>query len=256
MAGHRFHAVAFVENVVLKEALPAFAGARIRPYGLHAALEGGGDVFFFPFGAIVFLGVDRDRRQRELERITRRFSLTAQVVNEEFTVVEEPNATIGVTGGVLTLDRLTLERAGVVALTVAQSAAMEYYERIVDELLARTGRLVSRLESRGNVPPRTRPLHRFIGEAIGTRTEVLAVLHLLDKPDATWEDPAMDRIYDDLRSEFDLVDRYQSLELKIRGVQEALELILDVARHRALLWLEVAIVALIVLEIVLSFVRH
>jgi uncharacterized Rmd1/YagE family protein len=39
-------------------------------------------------------------------------------------------------------------------------------------------------------------------------------------------------------------------------VQEALELVLDVARHRALLWLEIAIVALILLEIVLSLVRR
>lgn len=255
MTEHRFHAVAFVENVSLKEAVPAFPNARVRPYSLHAALDEGGDVFFFAFGAIVFLGVERERRVRELERITKRFSLTPQIVNEEFTVLEEPDAPIGVKAGALTLDRLTMDRAGVVALTVAQSAAMEYYERIVEDLLSRTARLVTRLESRGIAPPRTRPLHKFIGEAIGARTEVLSVLHLLDKPDATWEDPGMDRIYDDLRSEFDLLDRYQSLEHKIRGVQESLELILDVARHRALLWLEVAIVALILLEIVLSFFR-
>jgi uncharacterized Rmd1/YagE family protein len=53
---------------------------------------------------------------------------------------------------------------------------------------------------------RTRPLNRFIGEAILARNEVLSVLHLLDKPDATWENVAMERIYDDLRAEFDLAD--------------------------------------------------
>ena len=52
----------------------------------------------------------------------------------------------------------------------------------------------------------------------------------------------MDRIYDELRAEFDLVDRYQALELKLRSVQEALELVLDVARDRRLVLLEVAIV--------------
>ena len=62
----------------------------------------------------------------------------------------------------------------------------------------------------------------------------------------------MDRIYDELRAEFDLVDRYQALELKLRSVQEALELVLDVARDRRLVLLEAAIVLLIVLEIVLS----
>jgi uncharacterized Rmd1/YagE family protein len=99
---------------------------------------------------------------------------------------------------------------------------------------------------------RTRPLHRFIGQAIANRNEVLSVLHLLDKPEAVWEDPGMDRIYRDLREEFDLGDRYGALESKLRGVQEALELILDVARDRRLVLLEVAIVLLIVFEILLS----
>ena len=78
------------------------------------------------------------------------------------------------------------------------------------------------MERRGTVPFRTRPLIGFIGEAITARSEVLSVLHLLDKPDEVWDDPAMDRIYDDLRAEFDLADRYSALELKLRSVQESL----------------------------------
>ena len=77
---------------------------------------------------------------------------------------------------------------------------------------------------------------------------MLSILHLLDKPDEAWDDPGMDRIYDELRAEFDLVDRYQALELKLRSVQEALELVLDVARDRRLVLLEAAIVLLIVLR--------
>ena len=132
---------------------------------------------------------------------------------------------------------------------------MEYYERLVDQLFARTRSLVERLETRGSVTLRTRQLHRFIGEAITHRTEVLSILHLLDKPDATWEDPAMDRIYDDLRAEFDLADRYAALESKLRSIQEALGLVLDVARDRRLVLLEVTVVLLIFLEIIFSLVR-
>jgi len=65
----------------------------------------------------------------------------------------------------------------------------------------------------------------------------------------------MNLIYDELRAEFDLVDRYQALELKLRSVQEALELVLDVARDRRLVLLEEAVVVLILLEIVLTFFR-
>ena len=101
------------------------------------------------------------------------------------------------------------------------------------------------------MPLRTRRLYRFIGEAISTRSEVLQVLHLLDKPDAAWDDPEMDRIYGDLRAEFDLVDRYRALELKLRAVQESLELLAEVARDRRVLWLEMIVVVLILLEVVM-----
>jgi uncharacterized Rmd1/YagE family protein len=167
-----------------------------------------------------------------------------------------PDARPDVDNGVLVVDALTFERASVVALTVAQSAAMDYYESIVDQMFVTTDKLGEQLEKAGTMPMRTTHLHKFIGAAVGTRSEVLSILHLLDKPDAAWDDPGADRIYEKLRSEFDLVDRYQSLELKLRAVQDTLEVITDVARDRRLFLLEATVVLLILLEIVLSLIRH
>ena len=252
---HTFYALAFIENLSLRELAAAFPQAEVGAHQLRLPLDGG-EVFVYPFGAVVFRDTPRERREAELARLLKALPrLTPEVVLEDFLVREEEGARVSVSAGKLTLDRLTPDRAGIVALTVAQSAAMEYYERIVEQLFQRTGSLVARLETRGTVPLRTRPLHRFIGEAISNRNEVLSVLHLLDKPDAVWEDPAMDRIYADLREEFDLADRYGALELKLRSVQEALELVLDVARDRRLVLLESAIVLLIVVELVLSLLR-
>jgi required for meiotic nuclear division protein 1 len=253
---HVFYAVAFVENLSLKDLTSAYPEARRTPHELWFRTPGGGDVYIYPFGAIVFRDVPLPERDAELARLARaRPGLTSATVIEDFTVREDPGGKAIVSGGALTIDQLTEGRASVIALTVAQSAAMEYYERIVEEMFSRTGRIVDRLESRGTVPYRVRPLHKFIGTAVSTRNEVLTILHLLDKPDEAWDDPGMDRIYDELRAEFDLVDRYQALELKLRSVQEALELVLDVARDRRLVLLEAAIVLLIVFEILLSLLR-
>lgn len=256
---HIFHAVAFVENLSLKDLAVTFPGARRSPHELRYALpEDRGRVFIYPFGAMVFHDVSPRDREGELARLkAARPGLTAAPGGaDEFQVREDPGATPDVSDGVLVLDQLTGERASVVALTMAQSAAMEYYEGAVDQMFEQTARRVERLESRGTVSLRTRPLHRFIGTAVSTRSEVLSVLHLLDRPDEAWDDPGMGRIYDELRAEFDLVDRYQSMEMKLRSVQEALELILDVARDRRLVTLEVVIVVLIGLEIILGLLRR
>lgn len=251
---HRFHAVAFVENFSLKALAPHYPGAKVTTHDIFVKLDGDAEMLLYPFGAVVFRDVPEERRLAELKRLQSATTVDIkEAVREDFRVALDPSqAGTRVHEGMLVVDRLTPGRSAIVALTVAQSAAMEYYERIVDDLFARMVRMVDPLERHGTVPMRVRPLHRFIGEATNTRNEVIAVLHLLDKPDATWEDPAMDRIYDDLRAEFDLVDRYRALEHKLRSVQESLQLVLDVVRDRRLVILEAAIVILIVVDIVMG----
>jgi uncharacterized Rmd1/YagE family protein len=255
---HTFFAAAFVENFPLKELAAAYPEAKRSPRELWFQPSSGGTIFFYHFGAVVFLDVPPEVRAAELARLSgARPGLTkAQVLNEELTVREVPSARTEMDGGVLVVDRLTFERANVVALIVGQSAAMDYYESIVDQMFVDTDKLGSELEKAGTMPMRTRHLLKFIGAAIGTRSEVLSVLHLLDKPDAIWDDAGADRVYQMLRVEFDLVDRYQSLELKLKSVQDTLEVITDVARDRRLFLLEVTVALLILLEIALSLLRR
>ncbi|HET9298758.1 MAG TPA: RMD1 family protein [Candidatus Polarisedimenticolaceae bacterium] len=253
---HSFVAVAYVDDLPLSWIASLVKEPKSTPHELRAALPEGGEVFAFPFGALVFRDVEAKVRDAFLASLHARHPrFVPNVVREEFSAFERPGARVGLAEGRLVVDRMSPSRAAVVALIVAQSAAMETYERIVEDLFGRTRTLVERLERRGIMPLRTRLLHRFIGEAVGRRSEVLSTLHLLDKPDATWDDPAMDRIYDDLRGEFDLGDRFEALEAKLRAVQDALELLLGVARDRRLVWLEAAIVGLICLELVLGLLR-
>jgi required for meiotic nuclear division protein 1 len=254
---HQFAAVAFEENLSLRELAASFPEARLGLREMRFATGNGGDIFIYPFGAVVFHDVAPERREAELARLYRaRPGLTTQVVRESFSVREEPGKPVDMVAGSLVVDRFGEERAAVVALIVGQSAALEYYERIVAGLFTRTVGLVDPLEKHGSVSAPIRRLHRFIGEAIATRNEVFTVLALLDKPDATWDDPAMDRIYDELRAEFDLVDRYATMEQKLDGVQEALELVLDVARDRRTWLLELTIVLLILFELLLEVFRR
>lgn len=250
---HQFYAVAFEENFALKQIAPSFPEAKSSPLELFLPEDSDGGIYIFPFGAIVTHDVPAEHRERVFSRLTQVLpKLTTRIIREEYSVVEDPSVTTGISNGMLRVDKLTPQRAGIVALTVAQSAAMEYYENIVDSMFVRTAQLVDRMATRGTVPFRVTPLHRFIGEAVSSRTEVLAVLHLLDKPDAAWDDPAMDLIYDDLRAEFDLVDRYAALTSKLQSIQDSLVLVLDVARERRLILLELVVTLLILLEVILS----
>ena len=243
-----------MENLSLRTLAPSFPTARVSPHEIYVPADDDGGVYIYPFGAVVMHDVPpaaaRCRTGEVAQGAPRadRAGDSRRLRGARGSILQPT----GIQDGTLHVDRFTPARAGIVALTMAQSAAMEYYERIVEALFERTNVLVDRLEKKGTVPYSTRPLHRFIGEAISTRTEVLSILHLLDKPDATWDDPAMDRIYEDLRAEFDLVDRYAALESKLRSIQEALELVLDVARDRRLFTLEIVVAVLILIELVFA----
>jgi uncharacterized Rmd1/YagE family protein len=260
---HKFLATAFAEKLSIRELAGIFPEAqtltqelRLPLQKLRMPLADSSEAFLFPFAAVVFRDVPKELRELQMARLRRaRPGLSTDMVLEDFTVCEEAGATASVAPGVLTVDRLTPGRAGIVAMTVGQSAAMEYYERIVDRLFVRLQDIAAQMKVHGTVPLRTRSLHRFIAEAITTRSEVLSVLHLLDKPEEAWDDPAMDSIYSDLRAEFDLEGRYGTLESKLHAIQDGLTLILEIARDRRLVLLESAVVFLIILEVVLGFLR-
>jgi len=167
---HQFAAVAFEENLSLRDLAPLYPGAKVGVREIRFPTGNGGEVFIYPFGAMVFHDVDAARRETELRRLREaRPGLTTQVVRESFTVREEPGAKVDIVDGTLVVDEFGPGRSAVVALIVAQSAA---------------------------------------------------------------------------------------LEQRLRGSQEALELVLDVARDRRMWLLEFAIVMLIVLELLLALLRR
>ena len=140
---HTFVAVAFVDDLPLDWVTPLLPNPRVTPHELHAVFPDGGEVFAFLFGAVVFQDVGPDRRDALLRALrTQHPRLVPDVVREEFNVREEAGARVGMTQGCLVVDRLGSTRAAVVALIVAQSAAMETYERIVEKLFARTRELL------------------------------------------------------------------------------------------------------------------
>jgi len=110
-ANHVFHAVAFVENLSLKDLASAYPEARRTPHELAFRMPSGGDVYIYPFGAIVFRDAAPAERDAELARLGRaRPGLTSATVIEDFTVREDPGGRATVSAGALTIDKLSADR--------------------------------------------------------------------------------------------------------------------------------------------------
>jgi uncharacterized Rmd1/YagE family protein len=73
-----------------------------------------------------------------------------------------------------------------------------------------------------------------------------------EKPDLLWDRPDLQRLHARLADEYELDDRARALSRKLKVIEETATTLADVTDVRHSIRLEIAIVALIVFEIVLS----
>jgi uncharacterized Rmd1/YagE family protein len=251
------HAYAFAATFKLRDLMGVFAGATVEPRikeRLVATLGPGQWVLAYDFGALVFVGVETGEQARFVSAIEKLLPREPHPpLTESFTVEVQPaQAAPEVRFDRVVVKELTLDVVDIVALVLAQSVAMDYYAKDVEEIEVETDRILRELRTRGRLPGRLRGLPQFIGMCIATRNDVISTLALFDKPDATWEHEQLDRLWNDLYRMLELDDRYRTLDAKLRMFQDNLVVLVDLARGRDTLFLEVMVVLLILIEVFIS----
>jgi uncharacterized Rmd1/YagE family protein len=244
------HAYGFADTFKLPSLVAAFppsTEARVEKDRLIATFGPGRWALAYDFGAVVFVGVDAESEARTMGALTERLG-EAPPLTEDFIIEDKPGVPFEVRFDRVVVPELTLDVVDIVALILAQSVAMDYYGRDVEEIETATDRLADQLRSTGRVPGNVRNLIRFIGLCIATRNDVISTLALFDKPDSTWENEQLDRLWNDMYRALELDDRYRALEAKLRMFQDNLMVLVDLTRTRQNLVLESTIVVLIVLE--------
>lgn len=207
----------------------------------------------FDFGAVVFIGIEATQRDKFIKEILDRVGPEPHAPLTEEYLIE-----VGTGGsGHVKFDRVvmhepTLPALKLVSLLLAQSVAMDYYNEDVQEIQRRSDDITFSMRTAGRLPGRVGDLIRFIGTCMETKNDVIATLALFDKPDSTWDDAELDRLYNALRTELEIDDRFRALESKLRMIQENLVLLVDLSQHRSTWRLEMTVVVLIMFEVLIS----
>ncbi len=248
-----FHAHNFTDTLKLKGIDKILEGsATVQSATKLIYQDGEGYFFIYRFGSIIFFNIDQARQKEVLDRIT---GFTGQkpeiLTTEQFTVEVRPNEKSAVGFEHAVLDKITLDRLDILALVLAQSTSLEYFEIKVDEMLKQSDDIGADLKKTGRLAKRASDIKKFIGNCITTKQDLVATLYILDKPDETWNNQVLDSLYKDAADMFELKDRYKTLDYKLRMIQENLELISDLLQHRNANRLEMSIIILIVVEILL-----
>lgn len=207
----------------------------------------------FRFGALVCVGLTpAEEDELVAAAASRVVGAFGEVQVEELLMTVAPGHDEGMDeAGTLWVSDADPARLQVVAEVVAKSTALAHYESEVGGVLQRLEPLVEGMRRGRETTRGQRRLVTQLGEALKTQSRVIGRLEVTEKPEVTWDDAALDRLYERLAAEFELEERDQVLARKTDFISQGAGLLIDMARHRQTLRVEWYIVILILIEIVI-----
>lgn len=107
-----------------------------------------------------------------------------------------------------------------------------------------------RTQGRAGVPARR--VMQQIGEVLATRHGMIGRAQIGEKPDLLWDHPELERLYARLEDEFELDERARAIDRKLDALGDAADILLNLIQARRSTVMELAIIALIAFEIVLT----
>ncbi len=258
----------FVALGSVKTAGPLFARARllgarvdtrdIAADGAAAALApGAGLTFVFRYGVAVTIGTG-DEPLGALDTALRAHVADPTDVPETESARLAPlNSGADRIGpdGSIELSDASPERLLLAATVLARSVVLSRDEVLVSEAFDRIAPLVADLRENGRTRLPIRPAMRLAGEVLSARHRVMGSAQVDERPDILWDHPGLDRLYARLEDEYELEERAEVLQRKYGALGDFTEVLLDIVQVKRAHRTEVAIIALIAFEIMLTLAQ-
>jgi uncharacterized Rmd1/YagE family protein len=210
----------------------------------------GGIAVLFRYGVAVFIGFDASAERAFLNALGERIQKPAPSPEEETSIVEccEDQKETVPPGGPIRLNAFSDDRLLLVADALAKSTLLAHTEQIVGSVFDVIDPFARELAERGRIPRKRKQILKIIGRALLVHQQVSGRVAVSEKPDALWDKPELERLYERLAEEFELTERAEALARKLTVITETADALTDLIDTRRSLRLEVAIVILIVLE--------
>jgi uncharacterized Rmd1/YagE family protein len=155
-------------------------------------------------------------------------------------------------GGPICLSKFSDERLLLIADALAKSTSLARDERRVAAVFDVIEPLARELAEQGRTSRRRKGILQLIGNALLVQQRVAGRVAVAEKPDVLWEKPQLDRLYARLEDEYELTERLDTLERKLKVISETADALTDIIDTQRSLRLEIAVVVLIVIEVAIG----
>ncbi|MEK6795211.1 MAG: RMD1 family protein [Spirochaetota bacterium] len=234
---------------------------RLKPYKLHSVdplvceLVNDRFVVITKFGVVMFWNTTDDLERSIREELTK--FLTDFSVDER--VSDRIDIELGATERIgferVQLSKLSPDKIKLISLAFAQSIALNKFELDITSILGKIEGYINELKTSGKLRIKPARILKSVGFALSVKYHVINNLVLFDKPDETWEDERLSRLYRDIREYFDLTDRHEGITVKLDFITDNVETLLDLLNTQRMVWLDVTIVLLIIAEVIIFLMQ-
>ena len=209
----------------------------------------------FRYGVVVMIGLTALEEDGVLSSLRSRIFGAFETREEEAAQVEvnaEWEDQIP-PGGPIYLRAITLERLLLVAYALADSVVLAHDERDVATVLEQTEPFARTLAQKGRTPGGRRAILKHIGNALLVQHRVSGRVAVAEDPDVLWDRPDLSRLYARLKDEYELAERVEGLNRKLKVVSDTAQGLTYMIDTERALRVEVLIVLLIAFEIGITF---
>lgn len=171
---------------------------------------------------------------------------------DETDIIIDPKQDEEVEDTYIALKECRVEHIQVIADILAKSVILSWYESTVAGSFEKVEQMAAELKMKGRTGRRNRELLSHIGASLLIQSQVTGRVEVEDKPDILWDRPDLERLYMQLESEYELLERHGVLKHKLDLIHQTAETMLGLLTDKRTLHVEWYIVILIVFEIALS----
>ncbi|KAM7499199.1 hypothetical protein LguiA_023613 [Lonicera macranthoides] len=209
----------------------------------------------FQYGSIVLFNVRDHEVDGYLKIVEKHASgLLPEMRKDEYEVREKPSLSTWMQGGLdyIMLQYLNIDGIRTIGSVLGQSIALDYYVRQVDGMVAEFTDINRELEKTGTFTMERKKLFQLVGKANSNLADVILKLGLFERSDIAWKDAKYAQIWEYLRDEFELTQRFASLDFKLKFVEHNIRFLQEILQNRKSDFLEWLIIILIGAEILIS----
>lgn len=209
----------------------------------------------FHYGSTVLFNVEDHEVENYLQIVRRHATgLLPEMRKDDYAAEEKPLLEADMQGGLdyIVVRDLDMDSIRVIGSVLSQSVALDYFVSQVDGMVEEFTDINRGMEKSGTFTMDRKKLFQLVGKANSNLADVILRVGLFDRSEIVWRDAKYARIYEYLREEYEVTQRFGNLNFKLKFVEHNIHFLQEVLQNRRSNLLEWVIIVLLSMENAIS----